>query len=109
MRVGAVVTDLMLFSRLDSAATGAGATLLRVDDPAQLPDDLDLVLVDWAAREPAWTGTLRAMAPGRIRVVLFGPHTDLDAHAAARASGMGPMMARSKLLASLPSLLGTAT
>jgi hypothetical protein len=38
-------------------------------------------------------------------VVLFGPHTDLAAHAEARAAGLGPMLARSKLLADLPTLL----
>ena len=108
MRVAAVVTDLLLFSRIESAAAAAGASLRRVDTPALLPHDLDLVLVDWAEREPDWTGTLGALARGHVRVVLFGPHTDLDAHATARASGMGPMMARSKLLALLPSLLGTA-
>jgi hypothetical protein len=37
--------------------------------------------------------------------VLFGPHADLEAHDDARASGLGPMMARSKLFASLPSLM----
>jgi hypothetical protein len=39
-------------------------------------------------------------------VILFGPHVDLDAHAAARDAGLGPMMARSKLLSSLGELLG---
>lgn len=52
MRVGAVITDLLLFSRIESAATAAGASLVRVDSPADLPPDLDLVLVDWSARQP---------------------------------------------------------
>ena len=58
MRVGAVVDDLMLFSRIDAA-----------------------------------------------RVILFGRHTDLEAHADARAAGLGPMWARSKLVAELPQLM----
>lgn len=102
MRVGAVITDLMLFSRIESAAAAAGATLVRVDSPADLPPDLDLVLVDWSARRPDWTDALAA-APARV--ILFGPHTDLEAHVAARAAGLGPMRARSKLIAELPSLL----
>jgi hypothetical protein len=104
MRVAAVMTDLMLYSRIDSAAIAAGATLIRVDTPSALPDDLDLVLVDWSARQADWADALR----GRIatRVILFGQHTDLEAHAAARAACLGPMWARSKLLTSLPSLLG---
>ena len=40
MRVGAVVSDLMLFSRIESAATAAGASLVRVDSPTELPPDL---------------------------------------------------------------------
>ena len=103
MRVGAVVSDLMLFSRIESAAASAGATLFRVDSPGSLPPDLDLVLVDWSAREPDWTDALRALAGPRV--ILFGPHVDLDAHAAARAAGLGPMWARSKLLTSLGGLM----
>ena len=104
MRVGAVITDLMLFSRIESAATAAEASLVRVDAPADLPDGLDLVLVDWSARQPGWTDALR----GRIhpRVILFGQHTDLEAHADARAAGLGPMWARSKLIGTLAALLG---
>ena len=103
MRVGAVVSDLMLFSRIESAAASAGATLFRVDSPSSLPPDLDLVLADWAAREPEWTDALRAISGPRV--ILFGPHVDLEAHAAARAAGLGPMWARSKLLTSLGALM----
>ncbi len=42
------------------------------------------------------------------RLILYGPHTDLVAHAAASAAGLGPMLARSKLVASLPSLFDGA-
>ena len=101
MRVAAVISDLMLYSRIDSAASAAGASLTRVDSPADLPDDVDLVLVDWSARSPDWADSLAA-ASGRV--ILFGQHTDLESHAAARAAGRGPMWARSKLIAQLPSL-----
>ena len=104
MRVAAVMSDLMLFSRIDSAATAAGASLIRVDSPADLPPDLDMVLVDWSARGPAWSDALRDGPTARI--ILFGRHTDLEAHAAARAAGFGPMWARSKLVHVLPELLG---
>lgn len=105
MRVAAVVADLMLFSRIESAATAAGASLLRVDSPFDLPVDdcFDLVLVDWSARQPDWTDALRERTASRL--ILFGPHTDLESHAAAREAGLGPMWARSKLLTELPSLV----
>jgi hypothetical protein len=105
MRVAAVISDLMLYSRIESAAAAAGASLVRVDSPAELPPSaqLDLVLVDWSARQTDWTDALTASGG---RVILFGRHTDLEAHATARAAGLGPMWARSKLIAELPSLLG---
>ena len=102
MKVGAVVDDLMLFSRIDAAAGAAGASIVRVSSPADLPYDLDVVLVDWSARDASWADALRALS---ARVILFGRHTDLEAHAAARAAGLGPMWARSKLVAELPSLV----
>lgn len=102
MRVAAVVGDLMLFSRIDAAASAAGASLVRVDTPDQLPDGLDLVLVDWSARRPGWGEALSALD---MQVVLFGQHTDLEAHAAARAAGLGPMWARSKLVAELSTII----
>ena len=103
MKVAAVVSDLMLFSRIESAARVAGADLARVDSPSDVPADAKLVLVDWSAREPGWTDALLALSGPRI--ILFGPHTDLDAHAAARDAGLGPMWARSKLMSGLATLL----
>ena len=105
MRVATVVADLMLFSRIEAAATAAGATLLRVDSPHDLPNGaaFDLILVDWSARQPDWADALRGRTASRI--ILFGPHTDLEAHSAARAADLGPMWARSKLLPSLGGLL----
>jgi hypothetical protein len=102
MRVGAVVDDLMLFSRIDAAATAARATLQRASSPTDLPTDLDLVLVDWSARQPSWADALRGSS---ARVILFGRHTDLEAHADARAAGLGPMWARSKLVAELSRIM----
>ena len=105
MRVAAVVADLLLFSRIESAASAAGASLVRVDDPSGVPPDADLVLVDWSVREPSWSAALRSLRDGGAQVILFGPHTDLDAHAGARDARLGPMMARSQLVARLPVIL----
>jgi hypothetical protein len=104
VRVAAVVADLMTYSRIEGAAAAAGAIATRVDDPADLPGEpLDLLLVDWSARTDAWAS--RLVQRRDARVILFGPHTDLAAHAAARAAGLGPMWARSKLVATLPLIL----
>jgi hypothetical protein len=106
MRVAAVVSDLMLYSRIDAAAAAAGASLVRLDSPAELPEAVDLVLVDWSARQLGWADALASWrSQTAARIVLFGRHTDLEAHADARAAGIGPMWARSKLVSELPQLI----
>jgi hypothetical protein len=109
--VAVVSRDLMIATRIADAGARAGVEVQRYDDPAQLPPaaELSLLLVAWDERRPDWAEHLVAWcrnAPqsAQPRVVLFGPHTDLAAHAEARAAGLGPMWARSKLLANLPTL-----
>ncbi|MGH2462840.1 MAG: hypothetical protein ACRDFZ_04330 [Candidatus Limnocylindria bacterium] len=108
----ALVRDLITASRIESLVVGGGGSLDRVLAPDQLPpaDNVDLVVVDWAEREADWGATIAAWRDGaangrRPRIVLFGPHTDLVAHAAARHTGLGPMRARSAFFASLPDLM----
>jgi hypothetical protein len=102
VRAAAVIGDLMLYSRIEAAASAAGADLVRVDSPADVPPEVDLVLVDWSDRRPDWADALARSSAGRV--ILFGRHTDLEAHAAARAAGLGPMWARSKLVTELPDM-----
>jgi hypothetical protein len=111
--VAVVAREQKIASRIADAGARAGVDVLRFDDPNQLPPAavLSLVLVAWDERRPNWGERLVAWcadAPQSAppRVVLFGPHTDLAAHAEARASGLGPMWARSKLLAELTTLFG---
>ena len=113
MTVALVARDLMMATRVADAAARAGIELRRFDDPSQLPPpaDVRLLLVAWDERRPDWGERLAAWcaaAPQSVtpRVVLFGPHTDLAAHADARAVGLGPMWARSKLVAELETLIG---
>jgi hypothetical protein len=109
--VAVLARDLMIATRIADAGARAGVEVRRYDDPDQLPAaaSVRLLLVDWDARGPDWgerliRWCLNAPVSVRPRVVLFGPHTDLAAHAVARAAGLGPMLARSKLLAELPTL-----
>jgi hypothetical protein len=103
--IALVVRDLLFGSRIAAVVEASGARLLRVDDPGQLPQaaSVELVLVDWGERGPLWGRNLREWRDGvglaeRPTIILFGPHTDLEAHADARAAGLGPMLARSRLL-----------
>jgi hypothetical protein len=110
--VAVVARDLMIATRIADAGARAGIEVQRFDGPAQLPPaaDVSLVLVAWDERRPNWGSVLSAWCAGapesaRPRVLLFGPHTDLVAHAEARSAGLGPMWARSKLIAEVSSLL----
>ena len=112
MTVVLVGRDLLFGRRIADAAARAEREFLRIDDPAGLPStsSVQLVLVDWAERRPGWGERLAAWRaslsePDQPRLVLFGPHTDLAAHADARSAGLGPMWARSKLVTDLPSLI----
>ena len=113
MTVVVVARDLLMATRIADAGARAGVEVRRVDEPSDLPPaaEVTLVLVAWDERRPDWGERLQgwfATAPQSAtpRVVLFGPHTDLAAHAAARAAGLGPMWARSKLVAELETLIG---
>jgi hypothetical protein len=99
--------DLLFGSRIADAVTRAGATFVRIDDPVGLPrrQAADLVLVDWAERQPGWGEALRTWARSEPHVegtpwpiLAFGAHRDLEAHAEARVAGIGPMLARSRVL-----------
>ena len=112
MTVALLGRDLLIGSRIAAAAERAGVPLTRVDDPATLPSPsrVRLLLVDWGDRSADWGERIVAWcadAPesARPRVLLFGPHMDLAAHDAARAAGLGPMLARSRLVADLDSLV----
>jgi hypothetical protein len=86
---------------------------MRVDDPAELPPaaGISVAFVDWGSRQSGWAAAVSAwLASGGAvppRLVVFGPHTDVDAHHAARDAGIGPMIARSKLITSLAEYLAS--
>lgn len=110
-RVVALVSDLIAASRIESAVMTADGEMTRIDDPANLPAVavVDLLVVDWGARRPDWGTALSrwrrgSRADDRPRVLLFGPHTDMEAHAEARVAGLGPMRARSAFFSDLASI-----
>jgi L-alanine-DL-glutamate epimerase-like enolase superfamily enzyme len=111
----ALVRDLMTASRIESLVAAAGASVMRVDEPDQLPPagEVDVLVVDWGDRGAGWGAAIAAWREGaeegrRPRILLFGPHTDLASHRAARDTGLGPMRARSAFFVALPDLLASA-
>jgi hypothetical protein len=111
VKVVAIATDLMMVSRITAAADAASVAVTRVGSPRELAPvtEMDLVIVDWSEREPWWADALVAWRDGAdVRIVLFGQHTDIEAHRQARAAGLGPMWARSRLVRELPRLVASA-
>lgn len=113
MKVVVLSRDLIIASRILAEAESAGHQATRIEEVDQLDaaGPGDLLFVNWAERGPSWADALRRWCaaapevPSRVRLILFGPHTDLAAHEAALAAGLGPMVARSTLLRRLPTLL----
>ena len=114
MRVGVLSRDLMLASRIVGQASANGHAAWKVDRIADLPpaSTVDLLLVNWAERDVDWGSALDVWrsvgSQGGPRVIVYGPHTDLTAHAEARSAGLGPMWANSRIVSELPRLLEPA-
>jgi hypothetical protein len=103
------VRDLLLASRVTTAARAAGAPVQLVRDPAALAEQQGERLVvdlnqpgalDAAAR---WKG----QQPDLRRVIGFVSHVDGETIAAARQAGLDHVLARSALAEKLPRLLAT--
>ena len=98
-RVAAIVTDLMLASRVTTALDAAGH---EVEQMATLPDELDgvdLVVADLDAAEPERLGGLG------VPVLGFYQHTDTDTKARADAAGLDLTVPRSRMVRELPELV----
>lgn len=91
----------MFFSRILSlTATTTDCTRYeRLEDLPRLHPS-DLLVVAWDERAPDWAPALAAGdigKPGGPQLLLCGPHTDIAAHLEARAHGIGPVVARSRI------------
>ncbi|HEX9994275.1 MAG TPA: hypothetical protein VGB14_15205 [Acidimicrobiales bacterium] len=103
MTVVAYVPDLMDRSKVRAAAPGArwardGGALADGTGPG------DVVVAD-LSRPGAVEGLAAAAAAG-ARTIGFGSHVDRATLDAARAAGVGEVMARSEFFRRLPGLLG---
>jgi hypothetical protein len=97
-RVVAVVSDLMLASRVTTALTAAGH---EVEQSADLPDELDgvdLVVADLDAVDPEELGPLK------LPVLGFYQHTDVPMKERADAAGLELAVPRSRMARELPQL-----
>lgn len=97
-RVVAIVSDLMLASRVTTSLQAAGH---EVEQEASLPDELDgvdLLVADLDAVEPESVGAAGVPAIG------FYQHTDTDTKRRADAAGLAFAVPRSRMVRELPEL-----
>lgn len=102
--------DLLISTRIMEAARQAGRSAARFERVGELPpvEGVDVLFVDWGSRSDGWGADIAAYvrsAHEGFRLVVFGSHTDVAAHQEARAAGL-LVIARSKLVADLPRMLG---
>lgn len=108
----AYVRDLMVSVRLADVVGALGYRLLVADSAEQLATSLttapDLVLLDLSLVE-RWEATVRAAKndprTATIPMLAFGAHLDVTAQQRGRAAGVDRVVANSKFMADLPSLV----
>jgi hypothetical protein len=103
----ALVRDLIFSSKIAQTGQGVGRTVTLIRDPAKLAGQsgplllVDLGLPGAIAAAASW----QAAEPGRS-VIGFVGHTDAENINQARAQGITQVLARSRFVEVLPSLLG---
>jgi hypothetical protein len=98
-RVVAIVSDLMLASRVVTSLAAAGH---EVEQTASFPDELDgadLVVVDLDVADPARVAEFGVPALG------FYQHTDVDTKRRADEAGLALAVPRSRMVRELPELV----
>jgi hypothetical protein len=98
-RVVAIVSDLMLASRVTTALTAAGHD---VEQDASIPEELDgvdAVVADLDSADP------EALAALGVPVLGFYQHTDTAMKGRADAAGLAFAVPRSRMVRELPDLV----
>ena len=114
MKILALVSDLLLRSRIEAVAVALGAEMTpasslelartRATELAPQIIFADLSDTNFPAEETAHA--LRAAAP-QARLVGFASHVDLKSLASARAAGFDLTLSRSEFTVQLPALIKT--
>lgn len=101
-RIAAVVTDLMLASRVRASLEASGH---EVEQDTELPDELDgidLVVADLDVVTP------EALGDVGVPVIGFYAHTDVETKTRAEEAGLTMAVPRSRMARELPELVDRA-
>jgi hypothetical protein len=101
-RVLAIVTDLMLGSRVTTALQGAGHEVTQVTEVPKEAGEMDLIVADLDTAEPA------KLAELGVPVIGFHQHTDIETRKQAGKAGLTLAVPRSRMVRELPELVERA-
>jgi DNA-binding NarL/FixJ family response regulator len=112
MNVVLLANDLMVISRLQSAAANVGARIHGVSSGSQAlavcdAENAALLIIDLATPgiELDFVQQLKAGAASRVRVVAFGPHVHKERLAAAQAAGCDTVASRGQFFSEVNAIL----
>jgi hypothetical protein len=97
-RIGVVVPDLMLQSRVAETLRAAGHEVAIAADP-EAAAGAELIVADVNDVDPA------ALAASGVPVLGFHQHTDPQSRSAAEAAGVALVVPRSRLVREMPELV----
>jgi hypothetical protein len=99
-RIGVIVGEEMLASRVTASLQASGHELVRLQgaDPAR-PSGVELVVADLDAISP------EELAGAAVPVIAFYPHTDAEVKRRADDAGLAMAVPRSRMARELPELV----
>ena len=97
-RVAALVTDLMLASRVETSLRAAGNEVAMGAGPGDVAADAELIVADLDAVDAEAVGALPQPSIG------FYSHTDVETRRRAEAAGFDLVIPRSRMARELPEL-----
>jgi hypothetical protein len=98
-RVLALVTDLILASRVEAPLTAAGHDVTLRGDPGADAGDFDAIVADLEIADPA------AVAAAGPPALGFYSHVDVETRRHAEAAGLELVVPRSRMARELPDLV----
>ena len=101
-RVLAIVTDLMLGSRVSTALQGAGHEVTQVAEAPEQAGEVELIVADLDTVDPV------ALAELGPPVIGFYQHTDVETKKLAEEAGLALAVPRSRMVRELPELVDRA-
>ncbi len=101
-RVLAIVTDLMLGSRVSTALQGAGHEVTQVAEVPTDAGEVELIVADLDTADPAALGGLG------VPVIGFYQHTDVETKKRAEEAALAVAVPRSRMVRELPELVERA-